>query len=200
MPQTVRTSRRGIGSGDHRRGPARIQLVEELGVVLDGLAAGRVCRLARVPEVEQPDEALVGRQADGAHARRRCAARRGCASSPRGRARARRAGRCRRPRRRRACPPRPARSSPVCRTEQTTSVGARSSFAAATRAQLRRVGAGRRLGRAELPRRLLQPLERLRADHAEPPRVREVVVRRPARQLQQLLERPPLDRPCRRRP
>ena len=48
---------------------------------------------------------------------------------------------------------------------------------------------------ASSPAALLQPLEGLRADHAEPPRVREVVVGRPARQLEQLLERLAVDRP-----
>src|SRR4051812_11877817 len=41
--------------------------------------------------------------------------------------------------------------------------------------------------------RLFQPLERLRADHAEAPRVREVVVRRPAGELEQLVERRTVD-------
>src|SRR3954470_11289675 len=35
---------------------------------------------------------------------------------------------------------------------------------------------------------LLEPRERLGAEHAEPPGVRQVVVRRPARELEQLLE------------
>ena len=106
----------------------------ELRVVLDRLAVGRLGRLLRVPEVQQSDEALFVGQADRVAARPPCAARRACASSPPAPARARPAARCRRP-------PRPAcRSSSSCTgsgerfTEQTTRVGARSSFAAATRA------------------------------------------------------------------
>ena len=75
-------------------------------------------------------------------------------------------------------------SSPDWSAEQTTRVGARSSFA-------------RRLG----PGGLLQALERLRAEDAEAPRVGEVVVRRPAGQLEQLVEHLPrhrarADTPC----
>ena len=57
-------------------------------------------------------------------------------------------------------------------TEPTTSVGARSSFAAASG-----------------PAASFSARQRLRADDAEPPRVRQVVVRRPARELEQLVER-----------
>jgi len=39
----------------------------------------------------------------------------------------------------------------------------------------------------------LQPLERLRADDPEPPRVRQVVVRRPPGEVEQLVERPGVD-------
>ena len=45
------------------------------------------------------------------------------------------------------------------------------------------------LRRGLLARRLLQARERLRAEHAEAPRVGQVVVRRPARELEQLVER-----------
>ena len=63
-------------------------------------------------------------------------------------------------------------SSPERTWLATTSVGARSSLAAASG-----------------PGGLLERGQRLGPDHAEAPRVGEVVVRRPARQLEQLLER-----------
>ena len=68
-------------------------------------------------------------------------------------------------------------SLPPWTAEATTSVGARSSLAAAS-------GARRRLERGE----------RGRAEHAEAPRVGEVVVGRPAGQLEELLERRAVDR------
>jgi hypothetical protein len=42
------------------------------------------------------------------------------------------------------------------------------------------------------PRRLLESVERGRPEHPEAPRVREVVVRRPAGELEQLVERLPV--------
>ena len=74
-----------------------------------------------------------------------------------------RAARCSRRTRRRRDPPRPRPGRRSATTEAATSVGARSSFAR-----------GLRAGRP------LQPLERVRAEHAEAPRVGQVVVRRPA--------------------
>ena len=132
---------------------------------------------ARLAEVQQAEHRLsVGDPARRAPLRA-CAAPRECASSRRGRGRARRAGRCstrtrprRGPRRRR-----PGRRSAT--TEAATSVGARSSLAAASG-----------------PAAALEPRERLRAEHAEAPRVGEVVVRRPARELEQLVERRAIDR------
>ena len=61
-------------------------------------------------------------------------------------------------------------------TEAATSVGARSSFGGRLR-----------------PGGLLERRERLRAEHAEAPRVGQVVVRRPARELEQLVERRAVD-------
>ena len=50
------------------------------------------------------------------------------------------------------------------------------------------------LARRPRARRRLERLERPRAEHAEAPRVREVVVGRPARELEQLVERRRVDR------
>ena len=63
--------------------------------------------------------------------------------------------------------------SPPRTHEQTTSVGARSSF-----------------GAASGPAASLSALERPRPDHPEAPRVGQVVVGRPAGELEQLVERP----------
>ena len=54
-------------------------------------------------------------------------------------------------------------------------------------------------GRLRAGRRL-EPRERLRPEHAEPPRVGQVVVRRPARELEQGVQRRPVDRAPGRRP
>ena len=131
--------------------------------------AGRSWR--GLAEVEEADRALLGRQAERRRGPPLRAAGRACASSRRGRGRGRRAGRCRRRRRSRAGPPRPG-------------PGRRSS-AAGDDDQGR---AAVELGGALRPGRLLQPRQRRRADDAEAPGHGEVVVRRPARQLQQLLQ------------
>ena len=100
-----------------------------------------------------------------------------CASSRRGRGRGRRAGRCRRRRRSRAGPPRPGpgrRRAP----------------------RRRRSGSAR--GRASAapsgPAASFRRSQRRRADHAEAPGGGQVVVRRPAGQLEQLLELLPGER------
>ena len=121
--------------------------------------------------MEQADEALVRRQADGGAARLARAAGPGCASSRRGRGRGRRAGRCRRRRRSRAGPPRPGPG------RRSSSAGDDDQGRAAVE-----------LGGALRPGGLLQPRQRRRADDAEAPGHGEVVVRRPAGQLEQLLE------------
>ena len=123
-------------------------------------------------EVDEADEAFsVWIHADRLATRLRRAAPRACASSRRGRERAPPAARCRRRRRSRAGPPRPGprpRSGPQEHDDQ-----------------------GRRaieLGRRLRPGGLLQPLERLRPEHPEAPGVGQVVVRRPAGELEQLVE------------
>ena len=63
---------------------------------------------------------------------RACAGRRACASSRRARGRGRRAGRCSTRTRRRRGPPRRSSGSPARTTDAATSVGARSSLAAAS--------------------------------------------------------------------
>ena len=65
-------------------------------------------------------------------------------------------------------------SSPESAADATTSVGARSSFSGLRRA-----------------RALLQPRERLRPEHAEAPRLRQMVVRREPRDVEQLEQRLP---------
>ena len=126
----------------------------------------------------------AGRRGAGGRsgARRRAAAsRRGrrawpapapCASSRRARARGRRAGRCRRRPRSPARPRDPASASPVCLALATISVGARSSLP--PEPGLCVLGGG------------LERLARGGADHPEAPRVGQVMVRRPARELEQL--------------
>ena len=173
-----------------RRAPAGPS-VQERRVVLDRRALGRLGRLAGAAEIQHPDEPLVARQARPPRRRPRSAAPPGCASSPPARARGRRAARCRRRTRRRARPPRPGPGRPSASPSTTTSVGARSSFAAATRRELARGPrpSGAVAHAPARPPRAFSARERPRPDHAEAPRVREVVVRRPAGQLEQLLER-----------
>ena len=138
-----------------------------------GSALGRLLVLPRRAQVEQAEHPLAVGHADRRAALRACAARRACASSRRARGRARRAGRCRsRPRPRSRSSSSWIGSPALHRPTTTTSVGARSSFAAAS-----------------APAASFSARQRLRAEHAEAPRVGEVVVRRPAGQLEQLLER-----------
>ena len=129
-----------------------------------------------------PSPGAGGRGAGGRRSARRRAGRRrarplgraagpACASSRRGRGRARRAGRCRRRPRSRAGPPRPGPGRRRARRRRRSGSGARSSFAAPSgpAASFRRASARG-------------------PTHAEAPGRGQVVVGRPARQLEQLVQ------------
>ena len=171
-----RTARRASAARASARGASR---QVRYGVVDRGAARAGSLSCRGGPRWIRPSTRSPSGDADRGAALGRAQHRRACASSRRARARARRAARCRSP------PRRPRRSSSSLhrivagahRAEATTSVGARSSLAAASG-----------------PGRLLERRERLRAEHAEAPRVGQVVVRRPAGELEQLLERLAVDR------
>ncbi len=168
------------------RGARRERLVQPGRVVVQ-LAAAPVRR--RGPVRRGRDAAAPARvrrrERRPRRGRRRRAARPACASSRPARARGRPAARCRRPR--------PWRAHPRCRapdrdcaaTETTTSVGARSSFAAATADSVSASAVSGASAQACTAAARFSAASDFGPDHAKTPRTRQLVIRRPARQLEQ---------------
>ena len=157
------------------RGPCRVGYpgsVEEDRDLLDRRALGHALLLARVAEVQEADRQLVVGQAAWRRGPRASPARGPCASSRRARGRARRAARCRRRPRSRARPRGPAR-------RRRSAWRWRRSAWARGRAWRREPGLSSSAAALSCARGV-------RAEHAEAPRVGQVVVRRPAGELEQL--------------
>ena len=157
----------GLRACDHED-----NLVEELDDLLGGRPLGRALLLdRRARGAAGPTKRSSSPRPDRGAALGRAQDARACASSRRARARARPAARCRRRRRPRAGPPRPGRGRPLSTHEQTTRVGARSSLGAAS-------GPAASFSRSSAS----GPITRKRHGFGQ------VVVRRPAGELEQLLE------------
>ena len=145
---------------------------EEERDLLDGRAVGTRCSWRGSPRCRRPIGSSSSGIAERGAARRRSPSPAPSASSRRGRARGRRAARCRTRRRWPARPRGPGRRRRVCLALAAISVGARSSFEP--------------LPGLASSATCLSAARAARAEHAEAPRVGQVVVRRPAGELEQL--------------